>query len=377
MNFIFTFLKPFNSCRKAPEFQCHIKYKNELPLPPVSAVLMDVSLCLPQESLQTILKTESTVYKPTSLEQGMKYFTLPADLLRSSFLSNTVDLDAFKGVSDSSLAEDKELLLPIDELERKFKSTNTTATTFQNTNTTNTTFNTTNTTNTSTATSNAINSSSTSSNVPAKFARPDVTWLRRTEYISAVKTSTSAPSSAHSLSVNDAKALLEEPVAFSQIVQEVEETFEATRASVPLHPFKPEVSLLQSFPLKFASGLEDGYAHCLFLGDNSCNENSILKVESEHIVSLFNQTEQESDSYKSQGHFDIQRSDSSTTKKASHAEKGLVLMLPMDMKTDSSARLVKINSNFSLRRRRSAASKFKNRGIAKRTLKISRNPTTQ
>lgn len=276
----------------------------------------------------------------------MKHFTLPADLLRMPLLSNTVDLDAFKRIKDTTTPlEDKDLLLPIEELERKFKSFPSSG---SNNNISSSAINTTSSTNTTTVTP-------TNATMPVKkFARPDVTWLRRTEYISSVKTTSSAAST---LSVDDAKALLADPVDFSQIVQAVNVTFDSAFEAPTHHPLKPSVTLLQSFPLTFASGMEDGYAHCLFLGDNACNENSILKVNSEHIVTLFNPVD-ESSIYKSYGDFDIQQSDSSA-RKASSSEKGLVLMLPMDMNADSSSKalLVKINSNFSLRKRRSAKGK--------------------
>ena len=357
----------------------------------MSSVLLDASLSLPQESLQRVLRNESTAYAPTSLERGMKNFTLPAELLKFS-IYNTVDLEVFNSTNFNSSvsSEDKEILVSIEELKLKSSSLSSSAlssvTSVIQEPLANHNFN----ENAMMKSTMKLNSKMTtsSSSSSSSFARPDVTWLRRTEYISSVRnTPTQGTNSNYSssnsnysmaLSVDDAKNLLAKPVTFSQILKEVDETFihnindnhdnndnihnihdiHDNHDNIH-HPMKPSVTLLQSFPINFfdEKGLFNtphGFAHCLFLGDNAGTENSILKVESEHVVTLLNNNENDDSIYKSCGDFDIQRSQNVLDS----GNKSFVLMLPkFNAQTTVPALLTKINSNFSLRKRRSEKGK--------------------
>lgn len=254
------------------------------------------------------------------------------DLLKFS-VYNLVDLEGRRGNEKEQVQpEDKEILVSIEELERKLnvnasvKSKFVTSTS-ANGNTTNSTLLTTNT--------NATNK---------KFSRPDVTWLRRTEYISSVKnnpnfSTTSSPD-------DDAKTLLADPVPFPEILNQVEATFEQVKNEN--HPVKKEdIQLVQSYPIVLdESG--GNLVHCLFFGDqNSVTpEGSILKFPSSSsasIVTLFNP------SLKSQGQFDVQRNE---------AGKSFALMLPAEGGKETGT-LAKIGSTFSLRKRRNAPKEAK------------------
>lgn len=363
--------------RKAPEFQCHIKYKNDLPLPPISPVLFDSTLTLPQDNLINLLKSEAVAYSPTSLEKGTRHFTLPADFLKYS-VYNMVDLDKFSDIilrGAKGDAGDKEILMTIEELERgNFESERserddviaTSTTTNATANATSATTST-----TTTTTTNSVKVSST----PQKYSRPEVTWLRRTEYISSVKNNpNNSQTLTTSTTTDDAKAILSEPVKFEEIVKQVEATFGKGGVDYHNHPLKPKLELVQSYPIFFDDNdaNSSSYAHCLFLGDSSVTDQSILRVnQSNPIVTLFNPTPS-TDTLKSHGQFDIQKSESS---------KSFVLLLPVAEDLDSSqsaARLAKIGSTFSLRKRRrsssSRSSKLKKNSDAI-LMKVSRKQT--
>lgn len=322
----------------------------------MSSVLFDTTLTLPQAALTHELRTESTKYSPTSLEDGMKYFHLPAELLKMQVF-NMVDMGAGQQRGDKNClmgeGDDKELLISIEELEKKFKEieggsgavkgagTGAVGSTIGN------------------SSSSNLNNSKTSSSTPhyQKISRPDVTWLRRTEYISSVKsnpTTTAAINTSTTSADNDddVKSLLSAPVNFEQIVRQVSESFDEVKGGK--HPIKQDqVELLQSYPIHVI-GEDSSFVHCLFLGDNSANENSFLLNAHSHphqnVSNLFNPAAGNS-VYKFQGEFDVQKSETS---------KNFVLMLPTGS-TDGSnsssiAQISKINSTFSLRKRRSTNS---------------------
>lgn len=275
----------------------------------------------------------------------MKQFSLPAELLKFSVFNNFVDLEGMSSFSRSRVGsqinstDDKELLMSIEELEKKF-SINLPIESQQIQSVTQST--------TSSSSSHMKPQPPSSSQ---KFVRPDVTWLRRTEYISSVKNNPNGTSNPH-ISVDEAKAMLNEPVKFEEIINEVCATFTSVKDSK--HPVKKSLELVQSFPIDL-NYLSDNNAlvHCLFLGDNLANDNSILKLSSEtDAMSLFNPTDTQN-TFKSAGEFDIQKS----TAAESTGGKSFVIMLPANNNTDNHAGLAKINSNFSLRKRRAAGSK--------------------
>ena len=274
----------------------------------------------------------------------MKHFTLPAELLKFSVF-NMVDLDAGSsstGSRNAALTEDKELLMSIEELEKKFSIS-----------------------------SELVENSLTSSPavklvnphphppVPSsnKFIRPDVTWLRRTEYISSVKNNPNGTLTNPNLSVDEAKVILNEPIKFDEIKREVDETF--SKAKDGKHPSKKNLELVQSFPINY-SNVSD-YVKCLILGDNLATENSILTTNYANVISLFNPDSQ-STTFKSSGEFDIQKSESG---------KSFVVMLPTNHTTESAAIMAKINANFSLRKRR-AATKGKEKLKKVKVIKVNR-----
>lgn len=286
-------------------------------MPPISSVLFDSSLTLPQSDLNRVLRDESVAYTPTTLERGTKQYTLPAELLKFS-VYNLVDMENICAGSSTAVAEDKEILMPIEELERKLNVTGVKS---------------------ETPVSTPSSTVPKTNNTP-KFSRPDVTWLRRTEYISSVRNN---PNNS-AISGNpdqDAKALLGEAVKFKEIVEEVTGTFE--KAKEARHPLKPQVELAQSYPIV----LDDSASliHGLIMGDSTATEGSILQidVDSEAGVTLFNRNT--NDTLKSSGSFDVQR----TTEPSS---KSFIVMLPAGAGQD--AFLSKVASTFSLRKRRTA-----------------------
>lgn len=304
---------------------------------------MDSSLTLPQPALTDLLRHDAVAYTPTSLEQGTKHFTLPAELLKYS-VYNFVDLEGLneRGVRVQAKGdlEDKDILTSIEELEREsghgFNSTS--VITANNSN---------NSQSNSQSNSQPITQPSTQNSAKSqpKFSRPDVTWLRRTEYISSVKNN---PNNNVVPTLDDSKALLGNPVKFEEIVEEVEGSFEMVKNAV--HPQKPKLTLLQSFPIFFDKENTNVFAHCLFLGDSSVTDQSILKLDPlQPIVNLFNPTISP-DTLKSHGQFDIQKS---TTEIA----KSFVLMLPTEEMAKQEALLAKISSTFSLRKKRNQAGK--------------------
>lgn len=319
----------FNFYRKAPEFQCHIKYRNELPLPPVSPMLLDASLTLPLDNLSRALH-EASNYTPTSLEHGTKHFHLPADLLKSS-LFDWVDLERFKvGRGGNGLPEDKELMTQVDgELPKESVNV---------------------------SSAGAVNAAP----VKKKFARPEVTWLRRTEYISSVKNANAATGPA--VSVDEAKAALAQPVEWQEIVTAVEDSFEAVKEA--RHPLKPELTLQQSFPIGFDEARS--LAHLLFLGEagSSITEHSLLLAkDSQEIVSLF--SPKESGEYVSPPdglQFEIQRAAQEAGKRS------MVLLLPVG-EEGGQAKLAAIGASFALRKKRRAKTSANKTRILKVTRK--------
>jgi hypothetical protein len=255
--------------RKAvPEFQCHIKYKNELPLPPVSAVLFDASVALSSSDLfpstgtgTGTFSTAYSAYEPTSFDHGIASHALPVDLLQMAMF-NFVDLDRLNDCTGSRDADasqkDKDLLVPIEELERRMPGTVADAIRPEKSST---------------------GASAASSRPQRSYVRPEVTWLRRTEYISASKSgnrgasghSSAAPgthAAAGEISRDEMQQLLSEPADWPQLVQAVEETFSAVKQP-PMHPTNRNARLVQAFEL-LPEGTEDAlavFAHCFFTGD--------------------------------------------------------------------------------------------------------------
>lgn len=268
----------------------------------------------------------------------MKYYSLPAELLKMN-VYNMVDIGRMINKNGSTIQlEDKELLLSVEELERKFNEVESSSG--------------------STKITNTSASTPSPATVNTKISRPDVTWLRRTEYISSVKTvSNSLP---NTIEDADAKALLSASMTFEQICREVSESFDDINN--PKHPSKPgQIELLQSFPIYFSQNQEQdsiSYSHCLFFGDNvassngNANENSLIFQNSDQMIAtLYNPTtSSNSGTFKFYGEFDLQKSD--------NVKNNCVLMLPTG-DDDSSARISKINSTFSLRKRRSSNSSSK------------------
>lgn len=287
---------------------------------------------MPQPDLNRVLRDESVAYTPTSLERGMKHFTLPGELLKFS-VYNLVDMENICSVSCAAAAEDKEILIPIEELERKLNVTS----------------------GRTESTSNTLNNS--------KFSRPDVTWLRRTEYISSVRNNPNNSVNANS-SDQDTRAILGEAVKFKEIVEQVEGTF--AKAKEARHPNKAQVDLVQSYPIV----LEDSGAliHGLILGDKTATEGSILKIDeaSEAVVNLFNPFNTAAD-LKSFGSFDIQRATEPTNK-------SFIVMLPADLEraAGNTAFLTKVASTFSLRKRRMATKQNGVKGLNAKIMKIKR-----
>lgn len=275
----------------------------------------------------------------------MKYFSLPAELLKLA-VYNFVDIDGpvstrtkSSASIDNSAAMDKELLMSIEELERKFSIGETDQPVSS-----------------SAAHSASSTSTSTSTaamtNPSAKFIRPDVTWLRRTEYISSVKNNPNGTATPN-LSVDEAKEILNEAVKFEEIIEQVCGSFSAAKAAAK-HPLKKNLELLQSFPINYSNSADTAadYVNFLILGDNSqATENSILQIspkqqETTPTISLFNPSSENPSTFKSSGDFDIQKSES---------QKSFVLMLPTRPVETAAAVMAKINSNFSLRKRRAVA----------------------
>ena len=287
-------------------------------------------------------------YTPTSLEHGTKHFNLPpVDFLRSE-LFNWVDLEEkFKGAARNGLAEDKELMTLVDAeqviqpvLTSDSKSSNKTAV----------------------------------KTAPAtkKAARPEVTWLRRTEYISSLRPAAVASSAA---SQDEAKAALAEPVDFSQILAEVKRTFVDCAEAPAEHPFKAKVTLEQSFPACFDEA--QGLAHCLFLGDagKRLQERSLLhardlKDGSGTVATLLLPQSQDLSVYGStEDHleFDIQR-----TTEESSGKRNFVLMLPVEGANEECALLSSINATFALRKRRKSAVRQGRNKSLKQRLQVNR-----
>lgn len=338
--------------KKAPEFQCHVKYKNELPLPPVSSVLFNASLTLPTQAVLQTLSTSASEYTPTSLEAGTRYFSLPADLLRFSML-NFVDLDAFKKSGGSSgCAEDRDILVPIESVERKAKLAGTDgasqgvgasgAVESQ----------------TLAAPSTASTASTAGPVSKRSYARPEVTWLRRTEYISSLRPS--GPSTATDPQRDDSRALLSEPVRWDAIRAAIEDSF--AHPPAPRHPTNPSATLQQSFSLlgEDRGFFPEGPVHCLFLGDLTGSGDpttGLLRtlpdaeaapdtIAAFYIPSPSMGTKTDGLIYNLAATFDMQGTERSA--------RNLVIMLPTGEHDEDAATalLTPIASNFSLKKRR-------------------------
>ena len=191
------------------------------------------------------------------------------------------------GIGIANIQDDKEILLSIEELERKFNvvasdvsvGVGISAGSKGNTVTTKVT-----TANTVTNV-NTVNVKS-STNTLSKFSRPDVTWLRRTEYISSVKNN---PNNITNTNFEDeAKILLSETIKFEEIVKEVEGTFDQTNEE---HPIKSvSVELVKSYPIILDEN--SNFIHCLLFGEKNSliSEGSLLKLDSP-IFTLFTNDE--------------------------------------------------------------------------------------
>lgn len=277
--------------------------------------------------------------------------------------------------NSSSLIDDKDILVSIEEIETKKLKESSAAAAVTKTET--------NDMDIVIETSSSTVKPHKSAHVPIKsFPRPDVTWLRRTEYISAVRNSPSSTTaditSDPSNTEDNTKVLLANPVAFSSIVTAVNETFRAGNGNNIVHPINPQLKLEQSFPLIFDSKAE--YAHCLFLGEyqrqnkNSDNHQdiSILQIN-ENDDSTTNNNNNNDDDIKRNGanekHVTLftgndgngllkPTSDFDLMDVSANAKGSLVLFLPIssketdDSNTAAAAKLVKINSNYSLKKRR-------------------------
>ena len=287
----------------------------------------------------------------------MKHFSLPTELLKMS-VYNMVDIDG-NGVSGNSVSsvtiEDKEILMPIEELERKFNVSSVTSATGV--------------TGVKLSSSSSLTAPSvipqTQPPVPvpapqSKFSRPDVTWLRRTEYISSVKNN---PNNVVTSVDDDAKAILSESAKFEDILREVEGTFENVKKGE--HPIKCEnVELVQSYPILFDE--TGSFVHCLIFGDKNSispeNSTAILNLRDDPIVTLFTAPSEHENLLKSAGEFDIQKNET--------AGKSFVVMLPAGDEKEKVAILSKIGSTFSLRKRRNSGKTVKKNS---KVMKITRN----
>jgi hypothetical protein len=209
-----------------------------------------------------------------------------------------------------------------------------------------------------------------------KAARPEVTWLRRTEYISSLRPAASAAAAgAAGATQDEAKAALSESVEFSQILLAVQKTFTDCAEAPFEHPFKAAVTLEQSFLVSFDEA--PGLAHCLFLGEagKRLQERSLLQARDLRDGSgtvatlLLPKAEDDLSAYTSTDdhlEFDIQR----TTEES--GKRSFVLMLPVDGKH---ALLSPINATFALRKRRRATAVAGRQGrskSAKQRLQVSR-----
>lgn len=317
---------------------------------------------MPQSELNELLRTEGVAYAPTSLERGTRHFHLPAELLKLPVF-NLVDLEAFRTKSSNSATSnvDKDFFLSIEDLERKFNISEVKESSHSSTSTSNS------------APSPFVNSTTNYLPSSSKFVRPDVTWLRRTEYISSVKNN---PNSSALASDDAAKVFLADPVDFAQIVAQVDASFD--RVKDKKHPFKSNLELIQSFPLHHLD-LDNyshenqhnlnNYSHCLFLGDNSANDRSILQLSADG-VNLFNPSSSSSvgnhQEFVLHGDFDIQKIDTGKTK-------SFVIMLPVDSQNNNRAQLAKIGSSFSLRKRRATSKSKSSPRKLKKVIKVNRS----
>ncbi len=264
-------------------------------------------------------------YTPTSLEHGTKHFHLPPiDFLRTE-LFNWVDLDEkFKGIiAKNGLPEDKELVTVIDGDSMNESKPPT-------------------------------SSASKPASASKKAARPEVTWLRRTEYISSLRPAAAASSAANQ---DEAKVALSEPVDFSQILAQVQQTFVDCAEAPEMHPYKANVKLEQSFPVTFDES--QSLSHCLFLGEagKRLQERSLLQARdlkdgSGTVATLLLPEAEDSNVYGStEDHleFDIQRS----TDDGGSGKRNFGLLLPVDGEAaGEQALLASINATFALRKRR-------------------------
>lgn len=265
--------------RAAAEFQCHIKYKNELPLPVVAPYLLDASLALAAGDLFPAAPNAlgaftlaHSPYETTALEEGIAHCHLPVDLLRLRAL-NFVDLDALAGTGTSAgtgtdiHAADKELLLPYEEMLRRSRATGANVSLPEHAQA-----------HGQPAASTPVSISTTTpiSTTPAplrSFPRPEVTWLRRTEYISAARQGRSHPASAPEAARDEMQQVLAAPADWPQLLDAVEASFAACAQAPARHPARPGVALAQSFcvlpdgarPVPLARG--GPLTHGLFLGD--------------------------------------------------------------------------------------------------------------
>lgn len=322
-----------------------------MPLPPVSAVLLDASLALPMDDLSAALQAASQ-YTPTSLEHGTRHFQLPPIDFLSSELFNWVDLEGtFKAAaSKNGLPEDKELMSQVDGDQAIATAT-------------------------SAAPASGAASTTAAAPVSKKATRPEVTWLRRTEYISSLRPA--AVASAVAGRDEEVKASLAEPVEFAQILAQVQQTFADCAEAPTKHPFKPTLTLEQSIPVSFDDS--QPVSHCLFLGDagKTLQERSLLQVRdlkdgSGTVATLLLPQKDDLSVYAStpdQLEFDIQRMASEESQAA--GKRNFVLMLPIE-EGGANALLSSINATFALRKRRKSANHQGRRRARKTTVQVSR-----
>lgn len=203
----------------------------------------------------TVDLTAFTAYTPTDLERDYEY-EVSANLLKTPLI-DFVDLDVFKPKINEILeAEDEPLLIPYEVLERKRKVAVE-----------------------SRAAQEAADGSVDSSMAQVKPAismdsmsrRPEVTWLRRTEYISSEfgKTAKKTQAETGNATIAHTRQNIKLETA-EDLVECIEDGFEPYPLDKLVHPTNPELQAVESMPIFPAldmlpqlSGLTS-FTQCLF-----------------------------------------------------------------------------------------------------------------
>lgn len=211
----------YDVSRKGSEFLCHIRFRNTLPDPPVDCKLVEIPPDL----------NAFTKYTPTDLERDYEY-EISANLLKTPLI-DFVDLEVFKPKMNEILdGEDEALLIPYEVLERKRKQAAETR-----------------------AAQEAASEEATSSPKPvmsmdSMSRRPEVTWLRRTEYISSEFGKTAKRSLAESENATAAHTRQNIKLeTLDDLVECIESGFEPYPLDELIHPTNPNLRAVESIPI--------------------------------------------------------------------------------------------------------------------------------